>query len=111
MKAGLITRIGRWFDKHFPAKMSVEEVDARFTVMLDSLNDIRVRLDNDEKMSNLAFGRLDELQTIVPNHSMNLVALEAIVKNLESELSKLKTAMNATQIRLGAPQPQDVWKR
>lgn len=34
---GIVSRVGRWLDKHFPEKMSVEEVETKITRMADYL--------------------------------------------------------------------------
>ena len=109
--SGVVSRIGRWLDRHFPAKMSVEEVEARFTVMLNSLNDLQTRLVDDEKIFNLSSDRVSSIEGSVSGIKTDHLSLEAIVKNLESDLSKVKTIVNAARIGLGQPSAQEVWKR
>lgn len=100
---GIVSRIGRWLDKHFPEKMSVEEVKSE----LDSFS-IDLKLCND---------KIDEiLKRVITLEKSDRIQDDQLISisTIKDDLNKVKAIMQlkATQ-RVNMPDlsGSGPWKR
>lgn len=94
VKMGIISRIGCWFDKKFPDKMTVEEVLLHFKI-IESKMESKVE---EQKR------RADELDAKIGDLQSDMKANKAGLKNLSSQ-KKMEAQM------IQGPQPTEGWAR
>lgn len=96
---GMITRVGNWLDRKFPAKMTVQEVESHFTSFRYQLTELRSQLES-----------VNSLLTLRAEHQAlreELMLVKVDLTKVNSELVKIKAERAA---RMQATPPGS-WNR